>query len=75
MKWKEFIAAYEGPHLATKMCWDRISAFFNDDEKSALWMETKNPLLGNVSPIDMMVMGRHQKLMDFINNSLEGNRP
>jgi uncharacterized protein (DUF2384 family) len=57
------------------MCWDKVVAFFKDEEKARVWFATSNPLLGEISPNEMMMLGRHQKLIDFINNSLEGNRP
>ena len=47
---------------------------FNDLEKSKLWLEVMNPSLGNVTPIQMLKLGRYQKLMEFIYTSLEENK-
>ena len=51
--------------------------FFKDDEdKVVLWMTTKNPLIGGVKPVTMVLNGRAGKLLDFIESSLiEGNYP
>jgi hypothetical protein len=38
-----------------------------------LWFQTKNPLLGNISPRDMIRYGRYEKLRRFIMNALEDN--
>lgn len=43
-----------------------VNFYFDNEDKSILWMEIENPLLGNVSPITMLKMGRFDKLMDFI---------
>jgi len=42
-----------------------------DDDKTNVWFATKNPLLGEVSPMDMMIMGRVGKLEKFIDNLVE----
>jgi hypothetical protein len=56
-------------------CWGLVNDFFKDEAKTKLWMETKNPLLGEISPIQMIQLGRQEKLLSFINSSLDGNRP
>jgi Protein of unknown function (DUF2384). len=43
-----------------------VNAYFNDLEKAALWMNMQNPLLGNVTPISMLKVGRFDKLQKFI---------
>jgi hypothetical protein len=43
-----------------------VADHFQDPEKTALWFRTINPLLGNVSPRDMLRFGRYKKLMQFI---------
>jgi hypothetical protein len=54
----------------------KVEAFFNNDtEKARLWYTTPNPLLGEISPNQMIAIGREEKLNDFIDSSLEGNRP
>ena len=40
--------------------------FAGDRIKTALWFKTKNPMLGNISPRDMIRVGRFHKLMRFI---------
>lgn len=40
--------------------------FNNDAEKTALWFRTINPMLGNISPRDMIRLGRYKKLQKFI---------
>jgi len=58
--------------IAVIALWD----FFEGDlHKIALWMSNKNPLLGNISPESMIKVGRFGKLMQFIENQLDENRP
>lgn len=53
-----------------------VTEQFNGDlEKAELWFNTKNPLLGNLSPIDMIRFGRYEKLQKFIFNVRSGNLP
>lgn len=55
---------------------DKILEFFNGDEaKAYLWFNTKNPGIGNITPNEMIRMGRGHKLEQFIDNCLEENRP
>lgn len=52
------------------------ASFFDGDlKKTSIWFKTKNPLLGDVSPRDMIRYGRYDKLQKFIFNALDGNRP
>lgn len=52
-----------------------VAQFFAGDvEKAALWFKLPNPLLGNVSPRDMIRFGRYETLRDFIHTSLAENR-
>jgi hypothetical protein len=75
MKWSDYVKMKEDPdNYLKQMCYDKVNGFFKDEEKTKLWMETNNPLLGEISPIQMMQLGRYQKLMQFIDSSLEGNR-
>jgi len=40
-----------------------VAQFFGGDiAKTALWFKTVNPLLGNISPRDMIRYGRYEKL-------------
>lgn len=50
----------------------RVAEFFKDDEaKTLLWMNTKNPQLANYIPNEVIKLGRSQRLIDFINYSLD----
>lgn len=47
--------------------------FDGDNTKTQLWFQTKNPLLGNISPRDMVRYGRHEKLRRFVMDALVEN--
>ena len=52
-----------------------VAGFFNGDaEKTYQWFITANPLLGNVSPRDMIRFGRFKKLHKFVQNALAENK-
>ena len=34
--------------------------------KATVWMTTKNPMLGGVSPVNMIALGRGERLSNFI---------
>jgi len=52
-----------------------VAQFFDGDPvKTALWLKTSNPLLGDISPRDMIRNGRSQKLLKFILNALAENQ-
>lgn len=40
--------------------------FDNDQQRIYLWLTTENPSLGNVTPFDMIKLGREKKLLEFI---------
>lgn len=50
-----------------------VNTFFKDDERTKLWMKTPNPLLGKLSPNDLMSLGREKKLRLFVENQLNEN--
>ena len=53
-----------------------VAEYFKGDlKKTALWFQIKNPALGNISPRDMILYGRYQKLEKFIQNAFAGNFP
>lgn len=57
-------------------CQKLVLKFFNQDmKKTTAWFGAPNPLLGEVSPNQMLEMGRHEKLLKFIESQLEGNVP
>ena len=58
---------------------EKISAllmeFFNNDTtKVGAWMNTPNPLLGNMIPYELIAMGREEKLLRFIENAISENK-
>lgn len=55
--------------------WDLVFDFFNgDDEKTTLWFETPNPLLGGIKPSQMLLLDEGHKLLSFIEEQLMENR-
>jgi hypothetical protein len=51
-----------------------VAQFFQGDaRKTQLWFQTKNPLLGNISPRDMLRYGRHEKLRRIVMDALNEN--
>lgn len=50
-----------------------VAEFFNDREKTILWFSTPNPLLGDISPRNMIKIGRFHKLLKFIQTALNEN--
>ena len=52
-----------------------VAGHFNGDPaKTTLWFTIPNPLLGNVTPRDMIRFGRYKKLLKFIMNALAENK-
>jgi hypothetical protein len=47
--------------------------FLGDAAKTALWFKTPNPLLGNISPRDMVRYGRYEKLRRIVMSAMEEN--
>jgi hypothetical protein len=45
-------------------------AFDGDVVKTAIWFKARNPLLGDVSPRDMVRLGRFDRLRKFIINAM-----
>ncbi|MCK5689744.1 hypothetical protein KAI87_10765 [Myxococcota bacterium] len=52
-----------------------VAAFFQDTQKTILWFRASNPLLGNISPSNMIRVGRYKKLLKFIQTALAENTP
>jgi uncharacterized protein (DUF2384 family) len=49
-----------------------VAQFFAGDvTKAALWFKTKNPMLGDISPRDMIRYGRYARLQKFVLDALE----
>lgn len=52
-----------------------VAQFFEGDAiKTALWFKTTNPMLGDISPRDMIRYGCYPKLLKFILNALSENQ-
>jgi len=51
-----------------------LDFFKGNQAKTKIWFRSVNPLLGNVKPIDMINIGRSEKLMKFVVNKLDENK-
>lgn len=61
--------------MISQLYFDKIRTYFNGDTAKAwLWFKTPNPMLGFVSPLDMIKVGREKKVMNFIDNALNENK-
>jgi Protein of unknown function (DUF2384) len=49
--------------------------FGGDANKLSEWLHTKNPLLGNVQPIRMVLMGKTERLLKIMRNWKNGEMP
>jgi hypothetical protein len=50
-----------------------VAEFFAGDvQKVSLWFELANPMLGNISPRDMIRIGRHKRLLNFVLEARDG---
>lgn len=47
--------------------------FDGDPERTALWFRTPNPMLGDVSPRDMIRLGRYKRLLKFVLDAQSAN--
>jgi hypothetical protein len=52
-----------------------VGQYFRDEHKTVLWFRTSNPLLGNITPRDLIKVGRFKKLYRFILNAISENEP
>lgn len=52
-----------------------VGNFFHDPDKTHLWFQVSNPMFGNMTPKDMIRIGRFKKLLAYIQQSLEGRHP
>lgn len=51
-----------------------VAGYFEGDiDKTALWFRTPNPLLGDISPRDMIRFGRYKRLLKFVSEAREAN--
>lgn len=52
-----------------------VLKFFDGDiAKKDLWLATKNPLLGNISPNEMIQAGREDRLLRWVQQQLIENQ-
>ena len=51
-----------------------VAGFFQDPDKTVLWFSIPNPLLGDMSPRDMIRVGRFKKVLNFIQTALNENK-
>jgi hypothetical protein len=51
-----------------------VANFFKNERKTILWFNTPNPLLGDMTPRDMIRIGRFKKLLNFIQTALDENK-
>ena len=54
-----------------------VAKFFDGDtDKTVLWFKARNSLLGDISPKEMIRLGRYERLRKFIVNAvLKQDRP
>jgi hypothetical protein len=44
-----------------------VAEFFSGDaQKTALWFEIANPMFGNISPCDLIRMGKQKRLLTYV---------
>ena len=48
-----------------------LDRFGGDKYKATKWVNTPNPLLGDLKPVDLIYLGKKDKLEKFIDNSNE----
>ena len=67
-------AYYDEANRPAEDYYKLVSEFFNGDrDKILTWLITPNYLLGNISPNDMVAMGRKDKLLKFVKTQLSQN--
>lgn len=55
---------------------EEVARFFDGDvKKTVLWFNIPNPLLGEVSPRDMILYGRASKLLQIVRDEIAGEVP
>ena len=63
------------PSKTVERCREILSTFFGGDQEVVeWWFGAKSPLLGGVSPNDMISMGREAKLLEFVEGAVEAER-
>jgi hypothetical protein len=55
---------------------EQVAGYFKGNvQKTSLWFSLPNTLLGNISPLHMIKLGRYKKLYHHVQNALAGNGP
>ena len=49
-----------------------VAEHFDSIEKAAVWFKLSNPLLGGISPRDLIRLGRYKKLYKFVMDAIQG---
>jgi hypothetical protein len=47
----------------------QVAKFFESTSKTSAWFRTANPLLGGLRPIEMLLCGRADRLLQFVKQS------
>lgn len=50
-----------------------VYEFFKNHEKTMIWFSAPNPLLGGISPNQMIEIGKEDRLSSFVKNVLDEN--
>lgn len=62
-------------NVSTYFIISHLEKFFkNNDDKIKDWLETKNPNLGNLSPLELIKRGRAHKVLEFVESAMEENK-
>ena len=51
-----------------------VNTYFQDSEKTMIWFNTPNALLGEFTPKDLIRMGKSKRLLKFVRNALDENK-
>jgi len=51
-----------------------LMVFFKDESKASVWLTTENVLLGDQVPMEMIKIGRSEKLLQFVINAADNHR-
>jgi len=58
-----------------QLYFDKVkAAFYGDTDRTWMWFKTPNSNLGGVSPLDMIRVGRMNKLVSYINEAQQGKK-
>lgn len=50
-----------------------VANFFNDTQKAMIWFKTPNPFFNLVTPRDMILINKFNKLISFVQTALSEN--